>query len=129
MHVTHPGRYGRLFVVGRTGNQRTVQRLKDTLFRKGAEVIHYQMMDVHAGGHAKAEDVKLMVRLALSQRFVPIHGNHFLLHYNARVAISVGVPKENTFIADNGQIMEFKGGLASPKQKSLPTMYSLTGLA
>lgn len=105
------------------GNERTVQRLKDTLFRKGAEVIHYQMMDVHAGGHAKAEDVKLMVRLLSPKYFVPIHGNHFLLHYNARVAISVGVPKENAFIADNGQIMEFKGGLGVLTKTKIPSDY------
>jgi ribonuclease J len=105
------------------GNERTVQRLKDTLVRKGAEIIHYQMMDVHAGGHAKAEDVKLMVRLLSPKYFIPIHGNHFLLHYNARVAISVGVPKENTFIADNGQIMEFKGGLGVLTKTKIPSDY------
>lgn len=105
------------------GNERTVQRLKDTLFRKGAEVIHFQMMDVHAGGHAKAEDVKLMVRLIAPKYFVPIHGNHFLLHYNARVAISVGVPKENTFIADNGQVMEFKDGLGVLTKTKIPSDY------
>ncbi|MFA6486475.1 MAG: ribonuclease J [Candidatus Magasanikbacteria bacterium] len=92
------------------GNERTVQRLKDTLFRKGAEVIHYQMMDVHAGGHAKADDVKLMTRLINPKYFIPIEGNHFLLHYNAKVAMSMGFPKENIFIADNGQVMEFKAG-------------------
>ena len=92
------------------GNERTVQRLKDTLFRKGAEVIHYQMMDVHAGGHAKADDVKLMIRLINPKYFIPIEGNHFLLHYNGKVASSMGFPKENIFIADNGQVMEFKAG-------------------
>jgi ribonuclease J len=105
------------------GNERTVQRLKDTLFRKGAEVINYQMMDVHAGGHAKAEDVKLMVRLLNPKYFVPIHGNHYLLHYNARVAISVGVPKDRTFIADNGQIMEFKNGEGVLTKTKVPSDY------
>ncbi len=105
------------------GNERSVQRLKDTLFRKGAEVIHYQMMDVHAGGHAKAEDVKLMVRLLNPKYFVPIHGNHFLLHYNAKVAQSVGVPKERTFIADNGQVMEFKAGEGALTKTKIPSDY------
>jgi ribonuclease J len=57
------------------GNERTVQRLKDTLFRKGAEVFHYQMMDVHAGGHARNEDIKLMIRLLSPKYYVPIEGN------------------------------------------------------
>ena len=105
------------------GNERTVQRLKDTLFRKGAEVIHYQMMDVHAGGHAKADDVKLMVRLLKPKYFVPIEGNHFLLHYNARVAQEMGIDKKHTFIADNGQVMEFENGEGHLTQEKLPADY------
>ena len=105
------------------GNERTVQRLKDTLFRKGAEVIHYQMMDVHAGGHAKADDVKLMVRLINPKYFIPIEGNHFLLHYNAKVVQSMGFPKENIFIGDNGQVMEFSRGIGKLTQTKIPSDY------
>jgi len=105
------------------GNERTVQRLKDTLFRKGADVIHYQMMDVHAGGHAKADDIKLMIRLLNPKYFIPIEGNHFLLHYNARIAESIGFPKENIFIADNGQIMEFKNGIGKLTKEKIPADY------
>jgi ribonuclease J len=105
------------------GNERTVQRLKDTLFKKGAEVIHYQMMDVHAGGHAKAEDVKLMIRLISPKYFIPIEGNHFLLHYNAKVAMSMGFSKENIFIADNGQVMEFSHGIGTLTKTKLPADY------
>ncbi len=105
------------------GNERTVQRLKDTLFRKGAEVIHYQMMDVHAGGHAKADDVKLMIRLLSPQYYVPIEGNHFLLHYNARVAESMGYSKDHVFIADNGQVIEFKNGVGTLTKEKLPADY------
>ncbi len=105
------------------GNERTVQRLKDTLFRKGAEVIHYQMMDVHAGGHAKADDVKLMIRLLNPKYFIPIEGNHFLLHYNARVAQAMGFAKENIFIADNGQVMEFQKGAGILTKNKIPADY------
>ncbi len=105
------------------GNERTVQRLKDTLFRKGADVVHYQMMDVHAGGHAKADDVKLMVRLINPKYFVPIEGNHFLLHYNARTVISLGFPEENVFIADNGQVMEFSKGVGQLTKEKVPSDY------
>ncbi|PIT88381.1 MAG: ribonuclease J [Candidatus Magasanikbacteria bacterium CG10_big_fil_rev_8_21_14_0_10_36_32] len=105
------------------GNERTVQRLKDTLFRKGADVIHYQMMDVHAGGHAKAEDVKLMIRLLNPKYFIPIEGNHFLLHYNARTAVSMGFPKDNIFIADNGQVMEFHRGIGKLTKNKINADY------
>ena len=105
------------------GNERTVQRLKDTLFKKGAEVIHYQMMDVHAGGHAKADDVKLMIRLMNPKYFVPIEGNHFLLHYNAKVAKTLGYDDKNIFIADNGQVMEFKNNTGTLTKDKVPANY------
>jgi ribonuclease J len=105
------------------GNERTVQRLKDNLFRKGAEVIHYQMMDVHAGGHAKAEDIKLMIRLMNPKYFIPIEGNHFLLRYNGKIAESMGFPKERIFIGDNGQVMEFSDGQGMLTKTKLPADY------
>ena len=105
------------------GNERTVQRLKDTLIRKGAEIIHYQMMDVHAGGHAKADDVKLMIRLINPKYFIPIEGNHFLLHYNAKVAESMGFAKENIFVGDNGQVMEFQNGAGVLTKTKIPADY------
>ncbi len=105
------------------GNERTVQRLKDTLYRKGAEVVHYEMMDVHAGGHAKADDVKLMLSLLNPVYFVPIHGNHFMLRLNGKIATGMGMPKENLFIADNGQVMEFQNGHGVLTKTKLPADY------
>ncbi|NIS38640.1 RNase J family beta-CASP ribonuclease [Candidatus Saccharibacteria bacterium] len=105
------------------GNERTIQRLKDTLTRKGADIIHYQMMDVHAGGHAKADDVKLMIRLANPKYFIPIEGNHYLLRLNAKVAQSVGFNPKNIFVADNGQIMEFTKGHGMLTNKKVPSDY------
>jgi len=94
------------------GNERTIQSLKDTLYRKGGKVIHYKLMDVHAGGHAKKEDLKLLIRLLLPQYYIPIEANHYMLRINGEIAESLGIPKENIFIADDGQVMEFtkRGG-------------------
>ncbi|MCD4704827.1 ribonuclease J [bacterium] len=89
------------------GNERSVQRLKDSLYRLGAEVIHYQMMDVHAGGHAKKEDLKLMINLVKPKYFVPIEGNHSFLHIHGKIAEEAGMNANNIFIADNGQVIEF----------------------
>lgn len=100
------------------GNEASVQKLKDIIFRKGAKVIHYKMMDIHAGGHAQAEDIKLMLRLIRPQYFIPIEGNHFLLHYNANIAKAMMVPEKNIFIPDNGQVMLFtEKGAALTKEK------------
>lgn len=89
------------------GNENSVQRLKDIFYRKRARVIHKDIMDVHAGGHAQKEDIKLMLALFKPKYYVPIEGNHFLLRENAEVAYSMGWKEEDVFVVDNGQVMEF----------------------
>lgn len=92
------------------GNERSVQSLKDLLIRQGAKVIHYQMMDIHAGGHAQKEDIKLLLRMVNPKYYIPVEGNLHLLHDNGMCARELGWPKENVFITSNGQVMEFLGG-------------------
>ena len=89
------------------GNERSIQTLMDMMVRQGAKVINYEMMDVHAGGHAKQEDLKLMMRLIKAEYFMPIEGNHYMLRAQAELAEQVGTPKNKIFVADNGQIVEF----------------------
>jgi ribonuclease J len=89
------------------GNEAAVQRLMDVFYRKRAKVINYKMMDVHAGGHALKEDIKLMLALFKPKYYVPIEGNHFMLRENADIAYSMGWKEDNVFVVDNGQIMEF----------------------
>ena len=103
------------------GNERSVQRLKDSIYRLGAEVIHYQMVDIHAGGHAKAEDLKFLLKLVQPEYFVPIEGNHSFLRMHAKIAEATGINPLKIFVADNGQVIEFtkKGGrLTSTKVPS-----------
>lgn len=105
------------------GNERTVQRLKDTLLKEGAKVIHYEMMDVHAGGHAKAEDLKLLYRLLNPKYIIPVEGNRFLLEANKEVAMAMKWPDEHVFVTTNGQIMEFSGGEGHLTKEKIPTDY------
>lgn len=105
------------------GNERSVQNLKDTLLRQGAHIVHYQMMDVHAGGHAQQEDLKLMIRMVQPKYYIPIEGNHHLLHDNANVARSLDWPDEHIFIPSNGQVMEFSGGEGRLTKEMLPSDY------
>ncbi|MFA4872825.1 MAG: ribonuclease J [Patescibacteria group bacterium] len=94
------------------GNERSVQRLIDGLYREGAEVIHYQMMDIHAGGHARQEDLKAFYTMVKPRNFIPIYGNHSFLKMNAKLAQQVGIPADHIFIPDNGSVVEFtaRGG-------------------
>ncbi len=89
------------------GNERSIQSLKDMIVRQGARVIHYEMMDVHAGGHAKQEDLKLMMRLLKPEYFMPIEGNHYMLRVHADLAEQVGIDRKKIFVPDNGQVVEF----------------------
>ncbi len=106
------------------GNERSVQRVKDTLYREGAEVIHYKMMDVHAGGHAKQEDLQEMREMIKPKYLIPIEGHYSFLCDHAKSAVSTGFDSKNIFIADNGQIMEFdKHGNGMLTNKKVPTDY------
>ena len=105
------------------GNERSVTRLVDTLYREGAEVINYKMMDIHSGGHAKQEDLKLMLRLVNPKYLIPIEGNHSFLHAHAKVAISAGFDPKNIFIADNGQVLEFTKQGGRMTSKKVPSDY------
>lgn len=114
------------------GNERTVQRLKDSLTRQGAEIVDYEMMDVHASGHAYAEDLKRMITLLRPKYFIPIEANHYKLKKHADIAKKAGVNLNNIFLADNGQIIEFasaeKGYLTRKKVPSDYVMVDGLGL-
>jgi len=110
------------------GNERTIQNLRDMMVRQGAKVIHYEMMDVHAGGHAMQEDLKLMMRLLKPEYFMPIEGNHYMLQAHAELAEQVGLDKNKIFVADNGQVVEFsrnQQGVVSGRMtnEKVPTNY------
>ncbi|MDX9778831.1 MAG: ribonuclease J [Patescibacteria group bacterium] len=90
------------------GNERSIQNLMDMVVRQGAKIIHYRMLDIHAGGHAKQEDLKLMMRLIKPEYFMPIEANHYMLRAHAELALQVGIKEENIFVADNGQVLAFK---------------------
>lgn len=87
------------------GNEATVQRLKDVLYKKAFKVYHYATMDIHAGGHAKREELKMMINLTKPRHFIPIHGNYFMLKLHTELAIEAGVAKERAMIAEDGDVI------------------------
>jgi len=105
------------------GNERTVQRLTDKLYREGAEVINYRMMDIHAGGHAKQEDLKKIIEIVRPRYFMPIEGNHSFLKIHAKIAKLAGLNEKNIIIADNGQIVECQRGKCWLTSKTVPAEY------
>jgi len=89
------------------GNERTIQGLKDTLYKKGAEVIHSQIMDIHSGGHAHQEDLKMMINLVRPQYLIPIHGTYFMLKLHGKLGELTGMKPQQILIGENGRVIEF----------------------
>jgi ribonuclease J len=105
------------------GNERSVQRLKDGLFREGADVIDYKMFDIHAGGHAKADDLIRFMKWVRPKFVMPIEGNYSFLIANKQNAVKAGVPEKRVLIADNGQVVEFHNGQGYVTNHRIPASY------
>ncbi len=94
------------------GNERSIGRIINHLFRRGANVIYEKVSEVHVSGHASKEELKLMLNLVHPKYFIPIHGEYRNLVYHAKLAEKLGIPRENIFILDNGDVVEFSDGEA-----------------
>jgi ribonuclease J len=105
------------------GNETTVQNLKDQLYRQEAHVIHYKMMDVHAGGHGHAEDLKMMLNLIKPKYFIPVHGNYYMLKLHAEIAKAVGVPESNSLVGSNGRVIELTADSGVLTKEKVPANY------
>lgn len=94
------------------GNERYVGRTVDELFKLGANVIYGpgSVSGVHVSGHGSQEELKLMLNLIKPKYFIPIHGEYRMLRLHGRLGESIGIEKENIFIIENGDTVEFQGG-------------------
>lgn len=88
------------------GNEKYVTRVINELLKSGAEVIYEAMYEVHVSGHACQEELKMILSLTKPKFFIPVHGEYKHLKKNANIAMSMGIPKENIIIAENGSVIE-----------------------
>ena len=105
------------------GNERTVQFMKDEILRQGAKVYHYKMMDIHAGGHAKQEELKKMLNIMKPKFFLPNHGQHSMLFAHAELAKITGVPEKNIIVAENGDIINISRKEFYLEKEKVPSNY------
>jgi ribonuclease J len=89
------------------GNEQNIGRVINQLFRLGAQVIYEQVSEVHVSGHASQEEQKMMLNLVKPTYFIPVHGEYRHLVHHARLAERLRIPKENIFILDDGDVVEF----------------------
>jgi ribonuclease J len=95
------------------GNEQAIGRIINHLFRRGADVIYEKVSEIHVSGHASKEELKLMLNLVRPKHFMPIHGEFRHKVYHARLAEKTGIPRENIFLLDNGDVLEISEGSAS----------------
>ena len=88
------------------GNEKTISNLINHLYRRGAEVHYEKVSEIHMSGHASQEELKTMLQLTRPRYFVPIHGEYRHLVRHRRLAQEVGVPEENCFILEDGDVLE-----------------------
>jgi ribonuclease J len=88
------------------GNETLVSKTTDSLFRQGANVIYDKLAQVHVHGHGSQEELKLLLSLVKPRFFVPVHGEYRHLSLHASLARSMGIPENNVFVLENGDILE-----------------------
>jgi ribonuclease J len=88
------------------GNERVIQELKDDIQKQGAKIYHYQMMDIHASGHACSEELKLFINLVKPEYVMPIHGHYFMMKAVEDICLNLGMTNERIIIAQNGQVIK-----------------------
>lgn len=105
------------------GNERTIQRLKDNLYRKCDNVVHSDIMDIHISGHSNVASIKEIIKQIRPDFFLPVYANHYFLKEAAKLAMQTGISKDKIFVLDNGSIIEFQNRTAKVLNKKVDTNY------
>lgn len=112
------------------GNERSIQRLKDNLYRKCDHVVHSDVLDaqgvrfdIHIGGHSTAKGIEEMLQQVRPTFFLPVYANHYFLKEAANIAFRSGFPKERVFVLDNGHVMDIQKGEAKVLSKKVDSSY------
>ena len=93
------------------GNALSISKTINKLYLQGVKVCtNTSLSDVHTSGHGNQEELKLMLRLINPKYFMPFHGEYRMLKTHADLAIECGIPKENTFIMENGDVLSLSKG-------------------
>ncbi|MGN0441245.1 MAG: ribonuclease J [Acutalibacteraceae bacterium] len=88
------------------GNEKTVGAVVDELLKRGCQVIHESMYEVHVSGHACQEELKILHGIVKPKYFIPVHGEQKHLRKHAELAYQMGMDRKNVFIGDIGNVVE-----------------------
>ncbi len=88
------------------GNEKLISKVINLLFERGARVVYNDIADIHVSGHAAQEDLKLINRMVKPKFFMPVHGEYRMLKRHATLAQELGMPEQNIFVMQTGQVLE-----------------------
>ena len=103
------------------GNQVSISRTINKLYMKGIKVLTTTTLsELHTSGHANEEELKLMIRLLKPKYLMPFHGEFRMLKKHCNIGIACGIPKENTFILGNGEMLILKDHVVTKSNETVP---------
>ncbi|MDF2379328.1 MAG: ribonuclease J [Candidatus Gracilibacteria bacterium] len=102
------------------GNEKSVVSMINKLLRHGVKVITNKHMDVHTSGHAKQEEIKLMLKLMTPKYLIPVHGEYLLRHAHKNLALEIGMEDKKVIMAENGDIIETDGHTMRKSKSKIP---------
>ena len=88
------------------GNEKSIGKIINELYRKGAEVIYDKLEGLHVSGHACQEELKIIHALTKPKYFIPVHGEQRMLQIHKNLAMSMGMDRKNIAICENGDAVE-----------------------
>lgn len=94
------------------GNEKTISNVINELYRKGADVIHSALTEVHVSGHACREELKIIMGLVKPKFFIPVHGESRHLRRHAMLGEEMGISRKNIFKLENGSVLELTNDTA-----------------
>ncbi|MBL7224623.1 MAG: ribonuclease J [Desulfobacteraceae bacterium] len=101
------------------GNEKAITSVINRLYRLGADVVYEKVSDIHTSGHARREELKLMLSLVKPRYFVPIHGEYRHLVKHAQIASEMGMADDRILIAEDGDVICFES-LQMQLEKPVP---------
>ncbi|NLY72311.1 MAG: ribonuclease J [Tissierellia bacterium] len=99
------------------GNEKSVSNVINRLFEMGVKVIYQELYDVHVSGHARREELKLMLALTKPKYFMPVHGEYSMLKHHSDLAVDMGMSPDNVILSENGDVIELRDGQIKLGQK------------
>ncbi len=111
------------------GNEALVARTLNSLFKQGAQVLYSGVAQVHVHGHGSQEELKLLLNIVKPKFFMPIHGEYRHLSLHTKLAQSIGIPRESTFVLEDGDILELSSETARIAGKVTASNVYVDGLS